>query len=485
MNTAIQTLTFGKNRIIVLFIIGVISIIAGLVMFSLMKISYSLIILAEAVLFVTIIVMLARKIKRFLWGILLITIPINIDKNFFLNNSHTGGVEGLVISVWSLVLLSLYIIWLIEYWTVKKEKIHYFSRAIIPLGILLVISIISLSKSVVIDLSLFQIFQFLKVFLLFFYIANNVRTEKDYNFILFILFITLFFEMCLGYYQRITNDYIDLGIFSDAKQRKARELGTVTILGVSGTMSGGHPFADYLTLVLSVLLASLISKGKLFLKVIYLILFTSGIPLIIFTISRGGWSGFIIGLSLFLVLKLILSKNKLLNVVKILALVSITVIFIFSFREIIFNRIYGDDSGSAESRIPMMEIGYEVIKPNPILGVGINNYTVVMEKYDPTGLTYLYKHPVHNIYLHLAAEIGIPGLIAFLWFIITLYVYALKYLKKSNEFFVNQTLGILMGITALLVHGFVNSATIATNPYILFWVYAGLIFAIPNIEQKK
>ena len=55
----------------------------------------------------------------------------------------------------------------------------------------------------------------------------------------------------------------------------------------------------------------------------------------------------------------------------------------------------------------MMIIAFEIIKSNPIFGIGINNYIHVAPFYDTTGLTYTYLQPVHNIYLQLAAPLRI------------------------------------------------------------------------------
>ena len=67
----------------------------------------------------------------------------------------------------------------------------------------------------------------------------------------------------------------------------------------------------------------------------------------------------------------------------------------------------------------MAKVAWNVIKANPFTGVGLNNYTNVMQRYDRTRAweSYRFPHPVHNAYLLIAAETGIPALAAFLWLI--------------------------------------------------------------------
>lgn len=485
MDTIILKEIYDKNKIIRLLLISSIGIIAGIFYSFIVGLSYVYVILIEMVLFMAIVAVLTGQTKRILLAILIVTIPININKYLLRDSNHIGGVSGLVISVWFIILIFLYTIWFGERWADKKQKVHYFPSVTIPVGLLLLISVLSMIKSVAVHLSIFQIIQMIKVVLLFFYIGNNIKTENDYKFILYVLFATLIFEIWLGYYQYFLNDYVDLGIISDIGRSNPRELGYQSIMPVSGTLTGDARFADYLLLVLSLLLAYSIYKRHLFQRIIYIPLFASGVILIIFTFSRGAWIGFGTGLFLFIFLKLLYSERKTITLLTSILLVFLVFMIIYSFKDPISHRVFGDDHGSAQSRIPMMAIGFEMIKANPFLGVGINNYTTVMANYDQIGLSYVWGQPVHNVFIQLTAEIGIPGLLIFLWFIVTLYFYALKHVIQSNEFFHNQLIGLITGITALFIHAMVNNATIATDPFILFWVFGGLIISIVRMNKEE
>lgn len=464
---------------------GSAGIAAGCIVSAFMKISYTYCMVMGVGLVLVTVLIWTKRPKKILTAILFVTIPINIDKSLFLDESHIGGVPGLVLSAWSIALFSLYFIWCIEHWTGKGKKVHYFPWMTIPMVSLLMISVLSMTKSVRISLSLFQIFQMIKVFLLFFYIANNVRSEKDFKFILYLLFTTLIFEIGIGYYQYLTNDYVDLTILSDASRHKPRELGDEKIMSVSGTFYGDARFGDYLILVCFLVLASLMSRDKIYKKLIYFPMLSAGIILIVFTFSRGAWLGFGIGLLLFSVFQLFYSTKKPSTFLQFLLIVLVAATVFYVFKDLITERITGEDYGSAESRIPMMQIGYEMIKAHPILGVGINNYTRVMAFYDPTGLSYVWDQPVHNVFIQLTAEIGIFGLLSFIWICVMLYVYSIRSMSRSNDFIRHHVVGLTAGISALFVHGMVNNATIATDPFILFWAFVGLLCSIYQMSSNN
>ncbi|MDP3993847.1 MAG: O-antigen ligase family protein [bacterium] len=73
-------------------------------------------------------------------------------------------------------------------------------------------------------------------------------------------------------------------------------------------------------------------------------------------------------------------------------------------------------SESIDNRQVFNGIAWEIIKNNPILGVGVRNFVVSMDEYSGglRPLPHLHQ-PVHNIYLLIAAESGIFALIVFLF----------------------------------------------------------------------
>jgi len=70
-----------------------------------------------------------------------------------------------------------------------------------------------------------------------------------------------------------------------------------------------------------------------------------------------------------------------------------------------------------QERIQLIKFSLEMIKSNPILGVGLNNFIVRLPEYWQSGQIRLLQ-PVHNIYLLILAETGLVGLIIFLWFLV-------------------------------------------------------------------
>ena len=69
---------------------------------------------------------------------------------------------------------------------------------------------------------------------------------------------------------------------------------------------------------------------------------------------------------------------------------------------------------SNKERIRIWKLSFESIKNHPFLGVGIGNFPVVLNQDLALAKA---GSSAHNIYLHIAAEMGIPILIFALWFL--------------------------------------------------------------------
>ena len=104
----------------------------------------------------------------------------------------------------------------------------------------------------------------------------------------------------------------------------------------------------------------------------------------------------------------------------------------------------------------MFKVAFNVITAHPITGVGSKNYTLVHQDYDHTDehiSVMLPDSPVHNLFLLYAAEIGILGLLFFLWFVWELLRGALRCASNSGMPIDKAIyLGMAIGVISLLLH---------------------------------
>lgn len=432
---------------------------------------------------------LTGDVKRFFLAMLVFTLPIQLDITIR-HSGHLGGAAGFIISLFDITLAVLYILWISEL-VRNKGRINFFPRISLPFFFLIGMATLSLAKASFPRLSLFEIVQMLKMYLGFLYIANNLKSKKEIHFVVVFLLLGLFLEGLLGLAQYKFDRPFVPSILGGPEKLGYIRLGE-PLSRISGTWASYNDFAWYLTFILPISMSLLFSRVRGIYKLMCGLTLVAGIGALICTLSRAGWSSFIVAALIVLLLNFSKAKGKTglnnfaISIIAILIIVSIIGTVNPQFLNIVNRRVFSDDYNAAQSRIPQMQIASNIIRTNPFLGVGINNYTEVMQDYDTTDvkLTSITRHQVHNIFLQIAAEMGIIGLAIFIWLILIVYKEGLSYIKSSEGPMSGIAIGIIAGITAFLIHGLVDAASLGNHLFLIFWFFTGIIIASRKIESE-
>ena len=132
-----------------------------------------------------------------------------------------------------------------------------------------------------------------------------------------------------------------------------------------------------------------------------------------------------------------------------------------------------------ETRKPLWEIGLAVVKERPLTGIGINQLRKL------TMIEYRRSH-AHNHFIHTAAELGIPALVAYFSILIGAGFMCVKVWRKSRDEFMRMTvLALGAGQMAHFIWGMGDSIPLGAKPGVLFWISLALIAGIYNYEMSK
>ena len=92
----------------------------------------------------------------------------------------------------------------------------------------------------------------------------------------------------------------------------------------------------------------------------------------------------------------------------------------------------------------------------------------------------------HNCYLQTAAEVGIPGLMVFLWMLGRLMKGALVFIKRSTHLFdQNLMLGLSAGFIGYLGHSFFDTCFYNVKLNALMWITMGFIAAVAQYRLPE
>lgn len=133
---------------------------------------------------------------------------------------------------------------------------------------------------------------------------------------------------------------------------------------------------------------------------------------------------------------------------------------------------------ASRQRVEMWAITWQMIKDRPIIGHGLGVYMWNLGRYGITPDNVLMINYAHNCYLQLWAEVGIFGLAAFLWLAGVTITFGVKHwLAERDPFMRAITLGLIAGLSALLIHSGVDTDLYSLQLATMGWVMMGLTFA--------
>ncbi len=415
-----KTADIRSNRYSLSLILSIIAALLSIMVLSL-SLSWDIAIMAGLVILAAILLM--RDAKQALLAVLITTLPLNFSKTLIHHSIHIGGAQNFDVSLMNIALLGLYLIWLLEKPDGIIEQRRIPSIFTWSLTLFIVISGLSIIKAEHITLSIFELYRIGIAALIFLYFAKRVDIKKEFNLII----IALLFGLFLISAETLTNHFLGTSFnLSTLGRGESNELSEFiagnNFMRAGGSLGSPNALASYLVLLLPISFALLFSKIKTSAKLADLVVFLAGSATLLLTLSRGAWIGFSLAIITILLLAV---RRRLLSSIMVSAFIvlsgGLVVLINFMFDNMIWLRFTASQAHNVTSRLKFALIAFNVIKSNPILGVGINNFSEVMARFDTTGVMSIIgvnNPPVHDIYLLIAAEIGVIGLIVFLTFFI-------------------------------------------------------------------
>ena len=347
-------------------------------------------------------------------AVVVLDIPIQFGTHFFYREDFAarGALGGLSISVSTVALAGLYAAWCLRKLMNRSTEVRASWHFSLPLVFYLAISLFSVVRAEDSQLAIFQVVLLLETCLLYFYVANNVKTRQDVLFILLMLLVGCFLESAIIIAMKFS---VTAATTWDMPIHIHGAVGKEGLSRAGGTIGEPNTAAAYLSLLLAPAASLLFTKlGRRYKLLASAVLAFGGIALIL-TFSRGGWVAF--ALSTILLYWFVWRRHGLSLRVPV-AVVLLSVLLFLPFRDAISQRLLGDDKGSAESRVPLIRLAFRITEDHPVLGVGANNFTVVMDRYLTSEFRHSFLYAVHNTYFLILAETGIVGLLAYLAFLL-------------------------------------------------------------------
>ncbi len=414
---------------------------------------------------------LSLRVEFIIFALILIFLPINLAKHFFFAFCYVDGI--LVDYLIPTVYLTDILIWgLLGIWVFREVRMFRgfrewrgigwcFKSYFVFLFSCFLVFIFGLSALFAQNqpAAVYRWLKLLEYVLFALYVAKNVDLKKDFSTIVKLLSVGVLVVSVLAIAQWFKQGSI-FGYWFLGENKYTVSTPGIAILDFTGIRKarpyGTFPHPNVLGGYLAVVLPWIFYAGIKGLKGVkergfYFLTLVLGLTALGVSFSRSAWV--VGGLGLLGVSGLVFRKKGL---------------SLFSF----YSLLPSAYSLSFLRRAELNWIALKMFQDHPLLGVGLNNFTVRMSEYGEVSGWTRFLQPVHNVYLLVAAETGILGLAAFLCLLLFT-IYDLRFTKPKSLrylFFISLS---QISVLCLFDHYFF---TLQQTSF-LFWLSVGLAFS--------
>ncbi len=302
----------------------------------------------------------------------------------------------------------------------------------------------------------FFVLKYIEYFIVFFMVANYVRTEKQLKGFVFCLFLTCFIVSVVG-----------IGQIAEGVRVSAP---------FEGEAGEPNTFGGYLVFIMAIAIGVFYHVKDIKTRQLLLLLMVFIIPPFLFTQSRASYLAFIPMLfALGMMMRQRVIVTGMIAAVLILsplflpATVMDRVLFTFTQPEargqIQVGEVKLDTSLSA--RLSSYQKAITEWPQHPVFGYGV------------TGHRFL-----DGQYFRVLVETGLVGLIAFIVLLAAVFKMAVThYQQVTTPFAKGICMGYIAGFIGLIFHGLGANTFIIVRIMMPFWFFTGLVFVLPMVEQ--
>ena len=195
--------------------------------------------------------------------------------------------------------------------------------------------------------------------------------------------------------------------------------------------------------------------------------------LLILTQSRAGYLAFALGLGV----SLALLFPKVIFGLPIAVVGAVLTIYLVGLQPLLEAFTTDGSLGGWDVRGEIWYYSYIAVGDFIYTGIGIGNFTTVVPLLYPIRFNIQELPHAHNIFLQIALDLGLLGLIAYLAIIINIFVMIIVTLRSQYTLPLHRTIaiGAIGSLVGMLVHGLLDAVTWGTKLAFLPWILFALI----------
>jgi hypothetical protein len=470
-----------------------ITVLAGvafaLLVWKIMSLQFRYVLAISAgIVIVSVAMMAVRNLKGFLVYALIFNIPFaRFSKYFFIKGQPWSYAMGISLGLAEVLIVLGCLHWFWQVFVSRKRQLPRLQKIDYFIMLLLLTQGISFLGAPNKALGIFDIVYNIKHALIYFLIAQMVK-RHHLKYVIAIFLFAIFVESSIACYERLTGN-VGIGFWKGAV--KSSQFGTQYevpgiehVIRSEGTTKDSHALGLYYAMLLPIPLVFMaIPAIKPPIRIGLAGVLIMGTIGLVVTFSRSGWLSFAIS-SLFATCVIVfLWRRRLAIFIPITIVLIVSILYPQGF-QYIYDRLFNAPPELIETRADWNHTAFNIWRSSFLFGYGPGNYLCALQDLDITifGRDDL---PVHNAFLHVAAELGLFGVIAFFGIIFLAMVQCFKMLKCRDPLIRGLSLVVLTALFAYVLDGITDPMFREAVPYAQLWVYLGLAMALKRLVQEQ
>jgi O-antigen ligase len=427
--------------------------------------------------------------RRFLIGVLFLAAPFDISKAFVAPLEQFYS-PGLYVTIGEATAVALGAVWGLHRLFVQRLPLPFTRLDAFAFGFLALVWIGAMHARAGL-LAYASAASYSLSVLAFYVVSHAIQSRDDVRLALKMVCAGLCFEAFYVAAQMATQSFLTLPgakVAPVGTQGLLYEAEQVSAFRPIGSFDHPNALADYLTLLLPCALGLvLMGRKRLPPNIFYIavLVLVTATALLLLTLSRGGWAAASLG-ALFVGAicwrKRIISSSHVLAMAA--ALLTTVIAAVAIFPQIVL-RVTEPDGRSVESRLVLNDQALTIIRAHPLIGVGFGGYNRAAFEHIPPSFALisadyqkqLLQLIVHNHYLLLATELGLPAMIYWI-FLMLGFVRQVSPLSRWQD---PGMFGLAVGLGGALASQmlFLTSDNYYTDIRVfLLWLTAGVLQAL-------
>ncbi len=289
--------------------------------------------------------------------------------------------------------------------------------------------------------------------------ASVIRTRNMLNIVIHTIALVSGLVSLQGIYQYLSSGDTGMRIYS--------------------TFGHFNALGAFLAMTTTLIFNLIVTENSRRTKLLYSMFLGLNVVGLLLTFSRGAWIGCIVG---------IVISAQIRGMVNFIKYFSVLIVFMIIFSLFAPERYLGrvasipkiSDEAST-TRIEQYNVAMNTIMAYPILGVGLGNM--------PRYVTDVYDEPtygeIHNIFLHVGSESGLPAMLLVLWIFISFYIHIIRTISRTEDhYYYSLYIALFSSIVAF---GIVNmfAYMFVRGPIIFFVMFLGIYQAALFVEENE